>query len=121
MILALLLTFCDGDCDPCADIMFNVAWAFLVLVYTWWLAAIALFAWHGFGIKDDCGGAPVFVVLILMLIYSVIIIGAFIGKGLGTDVWCDSGCSTHKGCGARRIATEAGQGGLWRLWSVWRL
>ena len=63
MILALLLTFCDGDCDPCADIMFNVAWAFLVLVYiAWWLAAVALFT----------------VVLILMLIYSVIIIGAFI-------------------------------------------
>ena len=78
-ILALLLVFGDRDCDPCADIMFNVAWAFLVLVYiAWWLAAIALFAWHGFGIKDDCGGAPVFVVLILMLIYSVIIIGAFI-------------------------------------------
>ena len=106
MILALLLTFGDRDCDPCADIMFNVAWAFLVLVYiAWWFAAVALFT----------------VVLILMLIYSVIIIGAFIGKGLGTDVWCDSGCSTHEGCGARRIATETGQGGLWRLWSVWRL
>ena len=77
-ILALLLVFGDRDCDPCADIMFNVAWAFLVLVYiAWWLAAVVLFTWHGCDIKDDCGRVPVFVVLISMLIYSVIIIGAF--------------------------------------------